>query len=158
MIEPNILVCQRKAAVNLPLFLPGAQQCCDCLYLQLIFFCCYNKGQPEDLTTCRLVKGRLEMAENEPRVTVCVWRQGYEGLTAVQIFRHTFAFSGRAQVAHRCHSGRALFEAAHRDVNLMFQHPCKIPTISVTHTKARKHRGFLNDLKDMHIRTCPAEM
>ena len=36
------------------------------------------------------------MAETDPRVIVCVWQRGWEGLTAAQIFRNTFAFSGKA--------------------------------------------------------------
>ncbi len=72
------------------------------------------------------------MAETDPRVNVCVWRLGGEGLTAAQIFRNTFAFSGKANRSTGVKSGCDLFEAVHRDVNLMLQRPCKIPTICVT--------------------------
>ncbi len=76
------------------------------------------------------------MAETDPRVIVCVWRRGWEGLTAAQIFRNTFAFFRQGQPVHRCQSGCTLFEAARRDVNLILQRPCKIHTIWVTQAQA----------------------
>lgn len=62
------------------------------------------------------------MAETDPRVVVCVWRWGEEELTGAQIFRNTSAFSGRANRSTGVKSGCALFEAEHKDVNLMLLH------------------------------------
>ena len=45
--------CQRKAAANMPRFLPTALQNCECVYLHRTFFSCLQqRAEPEDPTTC----------------------------------------------------------------------------------------------------------
>lgn len=45
--------CQRKAAANMPRFLPTALQNCECVYLHRTFFSCLQQRvEPEDPATC----------------------------------------------------------------------------------------------------------
>lgn len=74
------------------------------------------------------------MAETDPRVIVyvCVWRRGWgRGLSAAQIFRNTFAFlffPGKADWSTGVRVAALCLKLRNRDVNLMLQRPCKIPT------------------------------